>query len=151
MKHFLFIISILSCLILFGCGYHSADHSSQQNIEVRNISANKVIDQAPSNEAKELLINHDEIIGVKAANTSKDLIVAVKIKHRERFQLKQLKEEFTQELKDHFKNFHIELTIDKKIFLELDKLEEEIQSRSISPGKLGKEIERIIKLSKEKT
>ncbi|WP_156290507.1 hypothetical protein [Oceanobacillus salinisoli] len=147
------ILSLIICLILFGCGNESADENANNNqsIEVENISANKLIDQEPSNKAKDILKKHDEVTGIKAANTSKDMIIAVQIEHNKRFQLQKIKKDLTKELKEHFKNFHVELTIDKKIYLELEKLEEKLDSKSITPSKLGKEIDRITKLSKEKT
>lgn len=152
MKQLLLIISFLSCFILFGCDNElGADNTNKQDIEVKNISANNIINQEPSNKAKELLIKHDAVTGIKAANTTKKLIVAVEIQHSKRFQLKQIKKKLMKELKNNFNDYKVELTIDKKIYLELEKLEEQIQSQKIKPDKLKKEIDRITKLSKEKT
>ncbi|RKQ37318.1 hypothetical protein [Oceanobacillus halophilus] len=153
------MLIIFVLVLLSACGNGTAsDNSSntnqnnkQQTVEINNISANKLIDQEPSNKAKDILKKHDEVTGIKGANTSNKLIIAVQIKHNKRFQLSKIKKELSKELKENFKNFHVELTIDKKIYLELEKLEEKIQSNSIKPGKLGKEIDRITKLSKEKT
>ncbi len=144
------LFTIFICLFLIGCGNGTAtEQPNDSTIEVKNISANKLIDQEPSNEVKKILKKHDEILGIKAANTSKNIIVAVKVKHNKRFQLKKIKKDLTKELKKNLKNFHIELTTDKKIYLELDKLEDRIQTKSIKPTKLGKEIDRITKLSKD--
>lgn len=151
MRPLLVIFCLINCFILYGCGNESSLSDETKHIEVRNISTKRLIDQEPSNTAKDLLIEHEEVTGVKAANTVENLIVAVEIKHSERFQLKKIKKKLSQELKKHFKDHHVELTIDKKIFLELDKLEEKIASEKIKPGNLAKEIDRITKLSKEKT
>lgn len=145
------ILIIITCFILFGCQNPQTQKDNDQEIEVKNISANQLINQEPSNEAKEILKKHDEVTAIKAANTATNLIIAVEIEHSKRFQLKEIKKELTKEVKKQFKNFHVELTVDKKIFLELDNLEKQIEANKIKPTKLGKEIDRITKLSKEKT
>ncbi|WP_068672545.1 hypothetical protein [Oceanobacillus sp. Castelsardo] len=158
-KVYKFIFIIISSFILFACENNpqaenqndNNQNDNNQKIEVKNISANRLIDQTPSNEAKEILKNHNEVTGIKAANTATNLIIAVEIEHSRRLQLKEIKKELTEEVKKHFKNLHVELTVDKKIFLELDKLEKQIEANTIKPTKLGKEIDRITKLSKEKT
>ena len=145
------VLIIITCFILFGCQNPQTQKNNDQEIEVKNISANQLINQEPSNEAKEILKKHDEVTAIKAANTATNLIIAVEIEHSKRFQLKEIKKELTKEVKKQFKNFHVELTVDKKIFLELDNLEKQIEANKIKPTKLGKEIDRITKLSKEKT
>jgi uncharacterized lipoprotein YajG len=146
------VLIIITCFILFGCQNNpQTQKNNNQDIEVKNISANHLIDQEPSNEVKKILKKHDEVTGIKAANTATNLVIAVEIEHSKRFQLKEIKKELTKEVKKQFKNFHVELTVDKKIFLELDNLEKQIEANEIKPTKLGKEIDRITKLSKEKT
>ncbi|WP_145524329.1 hypothetical protein [Virgibacillus sp. SK37] len=138
------IFIIITCFILFGCQNNSPvknTNNHDQKVEVKNISSSQMIDQEPSNEAKEILKKHNEVTGIKAANTDKDLIIAVEIEHNKRFQLKKIKKELTKEVKKHFKDFHVELTVDKKIFLELDELEKKIESDKIEPTKLNKEID----------
>ncbi|MFD1849225.1 hypothetical protein [Oceanobacillus bengalensis] len=146
----LFVLLLLALLI--GCDGDSTTQSIEnKGIDVRNISVNNMIDQTPSNKAKKILEKHDEVIGIKAANTSEDMIVSVEIKHSKRFTLKKITKELSNKLKDTFSDYHVELSIDKKIFLELEKLEEKIQKKSISKKEVEEEIKRITKLSKEQT
>lgn len=54
-------------------------------------------------------------------------------------------------MKKRFSKMDVEFSTDKKIFIELESLEEKIKSDSITKKTLKREINRIINLAKEKT
>lgn len=141
-------------LFLIGCANDLTGEPSrnqENSIELTKISSNNSIDQSASNQAKEILSNHEEITAINAVNTLETLVIAVDIEHSKRFRLADIRKELTKEMKEQFKDIKVEFSTDKKILLELEKLEEKIQSGSIKKKKLEKEIKRITKLVKEKT
>lgn len=154
MLNWKFISILLLCLVCTGCGNGSdlsLNNKGDETTIIENVSNKKVSNQAPANKAKEILIKHEEVMNVKAANTKDELIIAVEIEHHERFNLAKLRKKYTKEMKEKFNELHVELSTDKKISLELEKLEEKIEENNLSNKKLKKEIKRIIKLSKEQT
>ncbi|OZU90504.1 hypothetical protein CIL03_04980 [Virgibacillus indicus] len=146
------VLSVCLVLLLIGCGKDSVlepTNDKNTDIELKMIKANTGMDQHISNQAKELLSSYDAITSVKAVNDEKNLLTAIEVHHNKRFNLKKIQKELTKELEKKFKNFHVELTLDKKLVLELDKLEKAMESGDISKKKLKKEIKKLTKLSKE--
>lgn len=54
-------------------------------------------------------------------------------------------------MKKQFKNLDVEFSTDKKIIIELDKLEKQILNNEISSKELKKRLKQIVTLSKEQT
>jgi len=154
MKKYSFIL-VLLVLLLIGCGTDSnqnANQNTQNDVEFTKIATDKKsIDQQPANRAKELLSKHDEVTNVKAVNSSDKLVIAIEIEHMKRFLLKQIEKDLKKEMEKEFEDYKVELSSDKKIILELEELEEKIQSGSIPKKELKKEVDRIIKFSHEQT
>lgn len=148
----IFAISLFSLLI--GCGTDSTNESSKNNdnnIELTKIAANHPVDQEPSNQAKETLSQQEGLTSVKAVNNSDKLLIAIDIEHNKRFQLAKTREHLTKDMKRQFANMEVEFSTDKKINLELEKLESKVQKDSMSKKRLDKELDHLIKLAKEKT
>lgn len=150
-------IRIICCftavLLLGGCGVDSSNNTSENHhndVEFTKIST-KTINQSDSNHAKELLSKKDSVISVQAINTAKKLLITIEIPHHERLQLAKIRQDLHKEMKKEFPNLKVELSTDKKIIIELEELENKIKKNNISNKKLEKELDRIIKLSKEQT
>ncbi|WBX79732.1 hypothetical protein PD280_19070 [Virgibacillus salarius] len=79
------------------------------------------------------------------------MLIAIEIQHGKRFQLGKIREQLTKQMKKEFKNLKVELSTDKKIVMELEKLEKSIQSKSYSKKKLEKKLKKLIEFSKEQT
>lgn len=154
MPYWKFIPMLLLPFVLVACGNNSdlsINHKGDETTIIENVSHDKIGNQEPANKAKEILIKHEEVMNVKAVNSKDEMIIAVEIEHHERFNLANLRKKYTKEIKDKFKELEVELSTDKKISLELEKLEQKIKEEHVSDKKLKKEINRIIKLSKEQT
>ena len=153
MMHLYKKIMILSFFfLLIGCGVNN--DTTEQNdhpIELTNISTKQPVDQTPSNQAKQALSQYDGITSIKAVNTKDKLLVAVEIEHQRRFQLEKTEKKLTKKMKDQFSNMKVEFSTDQKINLELEKLEKELKSGSMSKKELTKQMNHLIKLTKEKT
>ncbi|MDY7045349.1 hypothetical protein RVS70_14170 [Virgibacillus sp. M23] len=142
-------------ITLIGCGNDSAlePPTNQPNgdIDLTKISTNSSVSQHHANRAKEILSHYQEITTVKAVNTDKHMLIAIEIQHGKRFQLGKIREQLTKQMKKEFKDLKVELSTDKKIVMELEKLEKSIQSKSYSKKKLEKKLKKLIEFSKEQT
>ncbi|WP_174613736.1 hypothetical protein [Virgibacillus ihumii] len=140
-------------LILFLTGCSAADNSTtrEDGINLSYITSNHNIDQRASNKAKEMLSKHDPITSINAVNTSKKLLIAIEVQHRHRFRLTKIRKDLQKEMKKAFSDHKVELSTDKKIFIELTRLEKAIDSNNISKKKLKKEINHLIELMHEQT
>ncbi|GGB53567.1 hypothetical protein GCM10011409_33990 [Lentibacillus populi] len=127
------------------------DDQNDEFTKFTKISSDNFIDQDAANQAKKVLTKYEEIKTIKAVNTSKYLVVGIEVHHNKRFQLTDLRKEFTKTLKKKFPKFKTELSTDKKMLIELDRLENDINGNNISNKQLEKEVKHIIKLSKEQT
>ena len=154
MKRKWLLIIVVPLLILTSCKNEpTIDTSSEerQQVELTKISSNQNIKQVPSNKAKEKLRNYEELTKIKAINTEQDMLIAFDIDHHERFSLDQFEKELKKEMKKEFPNLNVHVSSDKKILLELERIEKKLQNNDLTDKKLKKELKDIIKLSKEQT
>lgn len=147
---FIFLVMVL-VLLLAACNNNSTTDPSQgdDGMDITKLSNESITSQKPSNQAKDILRKHEEITVIKAINTREKLLIAIEIEHHERFTLAQLRDEYTKEMKDKFKDMKIELSTDKKISIELEKLEQQINEGSLSNKQLEKKVDKLIKLAKD--
>lgn len=150
----IFTLCLVITLFLSGCDNNStskANNNNESEIQLTKLNTSDPIDQQTSNEVKKIISHFNEISEVKAVNSKNAVVTAIEVDHLERFTLKEIKKKIEKKLKKEIKDKEIIVSTDKKIFLELDKLESNIQSKDISKEKLDKKIKEIIKLSKEQT
>jgi hypothetical protein len=122
------------------------------DMDLMKISKDNQLDQHISNQAKDSMGKYAEITRVKAVNTDRKMLMAVEVEHNERFQLADIEKQLKNEMKEQFPHITVEFSTDKKIILELDKLEKKIQEDdNYSPKKLKKDLDKVISLSKEQT
>src|SRR5699024_154438 len=129
-------IMIMFALIfaLIGCNANSNIDQSKNNddIELSKINTTQITDQQASNQAKEILDNYQDITKVRAANTSKILLIAIEIKQSKRFSLDKTEKALKEKMKKSFPDMDVVFSTDKKIILELEQLEKDIQANAIS-------------------
>ncbi|GGA87682.1 lipoprotein [Ornithinibacillus halotolerans] len=149
------LISISAIILLTGCNKNddSAISNNDSFINITQISSEQIYDQKYANEAKQLLSQKDSIKKVLAVNSDDLLIIGIEIPHHERFNLAKINKELSKEMDEHFKDdeLNVELATDKKIILELEKLENKLMNNNITREKLNKELKHISKLLKEQT
>ncbi|MBU5266475.1 YhcN/YlaJ family sporulation lipoprotein [Virgibacillus proomii] len=140
---------------LVACGNDSAleppTNQKNEKINLTKISTEQPVSQKPANKAKDLLSYYPEITKINAVNTDKILLLTVEIKHMKRFKLADIRKELKKEMKKTFPDLKIEVSTDKKIVLELEKLEKQIQENKLTKKELKKEVKRLIEFSKEHT
>lgn len=140
-------------LLLVGCGeLNSTPHPSDDKVQYKQLSTNEnAIEQHESNQVKERLRTKDGLTNIYAVNTDKKMIVAFEIDHLRRFQLKDYERKITKEIKKEFSNMDVTVSTDQKIIIEVEKLEQKLESNSISKKELDKKLKHLFKLSREKT
>ncbi|API93718.1 hypothetical protein J32TS6_08220 [Virgibacillus pantothenticus] len=148
------IIAIFS-FVLVGCGANNtldpADKQEKGQINLSKVSTKQPINQAPANRAKDMLSEHSEITAIYAVNTDKQLLATIEIEHMQRFKLQKMKKQLTKKLQKAFPDLKVELSADKKIIMEMEKLEKNLEEKQYSKKELKKEVKRIIDFSKEQT
>lgn len=150
MKYMMFLILI--AFIAVGCDDSGTQKdSNNKEATTQKLATQYQFDQDASQNIKKTLMSKKEITDVKAVNTNETILVAVEIKHMERFQLKKIEKKFKKQLKKQYPKKEITLSLDKKIYLETTKMEQKVSNKEISKDKIEKEIKRIIELSNEKT
>jgi hypothetical protein len=138
---------------VFGCN-GTAENSQSYNVTRTGFQQEKsipVYDQSPSKKAEEITKKMEEVTEVVTVNTDKELLVAFKIKHLQRFRLKKIESNVNEKLKKAFPDHKVTASSDLKIFLETSKLKDKLKREKLSKKEVTKKIEKITKLSKEQT
>ncbi|SFB35196.1 hypothetical protein SAMN04488072_11821 [Lentibacillus halodurans] len=151
MKTLKILLTLGLICLLIGCTTNNNTSENNQNVNFSTISANSSIDQTASNQAKKRLSQREVITSVNAVNTDKQMIMAFEIEHNKRFQLTDIRKDIQKNMNKEFSDLKVEVSTDKKLVLEIGKLEEKIDQANISKKKLQKEVDRLIKLMKDKT
>lgn len=152
-KQIIFIIGIV--LLFTGCMKNdrglSLGPNGNESPELVKLSARGDMDQQPSNQAKQIISNYEEVTGVRAVNHDNQLVVAVEIDHGDRFRLDDIERELKKEIKRNFSKMTVTLSTDQKLLLELRNLENDIQANNISKNAIKKRLHELKKLSEEET
>lgn len=143
------LIILSSLIILFGCSFDKENHSPPGDIT--NISTRDSFSQKKADHAIQFLLNDDRVTHAYAVNSKNKMIVAVEVPHLKRLRLQKIKQQLTDKLKKEFPDLDLSLSTDKKIVIELKKLQNKINSGTLSKKEIQKKMQTIIDLSKEET
>ncbi|PLR67637.1 hypothetical protein CYJ36_13415 [Bacillus sp. UMB0893] len=134
-----------------GCNGNQNQLGSDNNdMNIEYVHTSKPIDQSVANQSKEKVIKEEEISGVKAVNTDKELLLAVKVDQFDRFRLKDIKKKVKADLEKKYPEYEIFVSTDQKIYLELEQLEQKLQKDHTQKKSLKKSFDKIKSLMKEK-
>ncbi|HLS10307.1 YhcN/YlaJ family sporulation lipoprotein [Lentibacillus sp.] len=151
MKSLQVVLTLGLILLLISCTSNNDTSQNSGDVNYNLISADTSIDQSIANQAKKSISQRNAITAVNAVNTNKKLIVAFEIEHNKRFQLADINKEIQTKMEKEFPKMTVEVSSDKRLVLEIEKLEEKIDNQDVTKKKLKKEVDRLIKLSKDKT
>ncbi|WEG18250.1 hypothetical protein PQ478_07150 [Alkalihalophilus pseudofirmus] len=124
MKRILIICIFL--LIASGCGQRA------QTIKPLQVGEEAIVSQHEADESKQILLSMEEILEVVGVSTEKDIYLAPRVKQLDRFHLNDIRERGHENVKKRFPEYTVHVSTDKKIFIELGKLEKELKQRTIS-------------------
>ncbi|MEK4485099.1 YhcN/YlaJ family sporulation lipoprotein [Psychrobacillus sp. FSL H8-0484] len=135
-----------------GCnGNQDQDTDANEDLNVSQVKISKPISQSVANQATENVSIEDEISDVMAVNTDKELLVAIKVKQFDRFQLKKVEKNIKSNLEKLYPDYTILVSADQKMYFELVKLQGKLQKNTLSMKDLEKDIKKIKSLMKEQS
>ncbi|MFF2458245.1 YhcN/YlaJ family sporulation lipoprotein [Peribacillus simplex] len=145
--------SILIVLLMTGCSANSSqtDINKDRGLNISKVHTSNPIDQTVANQAKDKLVNQDEVADAKAVNSNKELLVAIKVENFDRLRLKKIKKKSQTELEDMFPDYKILVSTDQKLFIELEHLEQKLEKDHTKLDSLNRDFKRIKSLLNEKT
>ena len=146
------VIALITILfVMVGCNNQPNALDETPEVEMTKINNPTSIDQDVSNQVKTRLGQDEHITKVHAVNTDKQLAIAIEIKHMKRFGLKEMKKKLTKKVEKAFPKMDVNLSTDKKIILELEQLENDLETKSLTKKEVDQKISKIIKLMNEET
>ena len=137
------IVSILLIILLMGC-----QANNDQDVRSLQLEGHAVIDQHQSDRAKKIVSSMKEVIEVKGVNVEKDIYLAPNVKHFQRLRLQKIRKQGHDAVKKQFPDANVHLSTDKKIFMELDKIEQELKNKQISEKRLKEKLKKIEEMMK---
>lgn len=138
----MWILILATCLFAFsGCVNNQSESVGTNSVTNQDIAMNA------SNFVKKL----DVITDAVAVNNDKEIFLAYKVKHLERFRLKKIEKRVKKSLEEEFPFYQITVSSDLKLFLETGKLKEKLSKEKMTSKKLSREIEELNNLLNEKT
>ena len=102
-------------------------------------------------DVKKNVAKHEAIYDVVVVKNDKTILVAYKVKHLQRFHMKRIEKEVTQQLNEKYKDYDFVVSSDYKIFLELVRLNEMLKAKDVPEKKAIKKYNEIISLHEELT
>ncbi|MCF7624695.1 hypothetical protein L3139_23705, partial [[Brevibacterium] frigoritolerans] len=79
-----FIIFLLLLTIIglgSGCNRNPQSDEGHEDLNISQVHTSKSIDQSVANQAKKMVITEEDISDVKAVNTDKELLIAIKVEN----------------------------------------------------------------------
>ncbi|CAG9610451.1 sporulation protein [Pseudoneobacillus rhizosphaerae] len=150
----LFMLLILM-ITLSGCNQSEEDQESRLSlIKTTNPKPIKIPNKQNESIAKQVkkdVKKFDEIFDVAVVQGKKDTLVVYKVKHFQRFRMKQIESSVTKELEKKYPDEKFTVSSDYKIFMEALKIKEHMKDPKYSTTKAEKDFEKIIKLKNEQT
>ncbi|MET3319306.1 UNVERIFIED_ORG: ABC-type phosphate transport system auxiliary subunit [Peribacillus simplex] len=149
LKTILFLITVIG--FVSGCSGNSNQIDNNKNLNISKVHTSSPIKQSVANQAKDRVLAEEEVSDVKAVNSDKELLVAVKVDNFDRFRLKSVKKQAQSDLENMFPDYKILISTDQKMFLELDQLEQKLEKDKTKMDSLKKDFKEIKSLMKEQT
>ncbi|GAF65370.1 hypothetical protein BTS2_2268 [Bacillus sp. TS-2] len=142
MKKFMLLIMLISCLL--GACNQDTTKSSQASLT----SESSYKDQNKINDVKAELKKMEEVIDVQAIVYDQKIYADPKVKQFSRFRLKEIRKNGFEKLKETFPDSEIHVSTDKKVYMELEKLEQQLKNGKIKNEDLEKKLQKIEEMMK---
>lgn len=157
-KSFKIALSIVILLAVSACAYDGGkEHQDSESalikktspspIELKKRDENKSIGYQVRKEVN----NIDEIYDAAVIEGDKYVVVAYKVKHLSRFNMKKIEKNLTKKLKEKYPDDTFVVSSDYKIFLEAIRLKEDLDGDNLSDDEASKRFKKIIRLKEEMT
>jgi hypothetical protein len=155
MKKNIWFILLLIVLLVSGCSQTKGVQESRASlIKTTNPSPVQINDKQEKNiadDVKKEVKKFDEIYDVAVVQGKKDTLVVYKVRHLQRFRMKQIEKNVTKQLEQKFPKGNFTVSSDYKIFMEAVELKDKVNEPKFSDEKAETRLQQIIKLKNEQT
>ena len=147
------VIYALAAVILVGCGFQEEREDSRlallktTNPEPIQIEKNGASVEKIRKEVEKV----QEIYDAAVIKGDHNILVAYKVRHLDRFQMKKIEKNLKERLEKEYKQEKFIVSSDYKIFLEAVRLREDIDAGKTTNKEADKRLHQIIKLKQEMT
>ena len=149
----IFIIAMIFS-VMSGCSGDSSSKEARMSL-LQSVDQDPVYlgenREAPLNQIKKKVASHKEIYDVTVVQKDKDILVAYKVKHMQRFRMKSIESKLKTDLQKSFKGYTFTVSSDMKIFLETVELIVNVKDKGYPEKKARKWFDKIMDLQKEST
>ncbi len=153
----LMLFVLLAAVLISGC--HSGVESQSGVSMIKRVDPkptavdgdNSRKDYQLAEQIKQDVASREEIYDVAVIKGKKEVLVAYKVKHMQRFRMKKIEKDLSDSLKKKYPEEHFIVSSDFKIFIEALDLKEKISEKKLSDKQAEKELGKIISLKKELT
>lgn len=156
-RYFPFIIMMFLLISVTGCApnkkkteessYALLKTTQPKPIVIKESKKHQVIGDKVEQDMKEIPAIYDTAI----VENEKKIIVAYKVRHLQRFNMKKIEKKLNKKLESNYPKKQFIVSSDYKIFLEAVRLKEALRTGEISKKEAEKRFKKIISLSKELT
>lgn len=149
---------ITGLMFMAGCSYDDGKEHQESDTALMKTTNPSPIELKKREENKSIgyqvrkdVSKFDEIYDVAVLEGDKHIVVAYKVKHLNRFNMKSIEKKITKKLNKKYPDDHFIVSSDYKIFLEAVRLKEDLDDDNLSNQEAGKRFKKIIKLKNEMT
>lgn len=114
-----------------------------QEVTPLQIGSNAVVDQTRADNAKKIVLSLEEVIDVKAVSMEDNIYLAPNTTHFARLRLKQIRKNSFDRIKKRYPDANIHVSTDRKIFMELGKLEQQLKEGIAKEEDLEKSLKKL--------
>ncbi len=117
-----------------GCG------GQANTVKPLQIGNEAIVSQQDADEAKQIVLAMDEVLEVKGLTHDQKIYLSPRVKQFDRLHLNDIRKRSHASVAKRFPKHDIFLSSDKKIYMELKRLETELKNREISEKRLKEEL-----------
>ncbi|WP_247747192.1 YhcN/YlaJ family sporulation lipoprotein [Alkalihalobacillus sp. BA299] len=115
----------------------------QKEITPLFVGEEAMVDQTKADHAKKIILSMDEVIEVRGVSNEENIYIAPSVKHFDRLHLNGIRSDGFARIKKRYPNAKVHVSTDKKIFMELEKLENELKEKRISKEDFTKRLKKL--------
>ncbi|WP_078553190.1 hypothetical protein [Bacillus alkalicellulosilyticus] len=132
------LVLLVSVATLTACGF-----GTQQTTPPLQLGDEAIVNQKMADEAKKIILSMDEVIEVVGVSHKDNIYIAPTVTHFNRLRLETIRKTGFNKIKKRYPDATVFLTTDKKLVMELDKLEQDLKAQQISEETLEKRLTKI--------
>lgn len=142
------LLALLTSIFIGACQNNDTEQNNHASPYMK-LSILEQYDQGISNHIKVRLNKREQLSKIHAVNDEKNILIAFDVDHHHRFTLGKIEQEIQKEIEKLFPEHEVTVSTDLKILLSLEELEKEIHEGTISQERISKELNLLVKLTKD--